>query len=59
MTDERPSGERISDEEAVLMRQSRFGVLPQRITPADRVELTEVDSRRDLPDPEPWVVPGG
>lgn len=42
-----------SDEDLAFLRQARFGKLPDQVPPEDRVELIEVDPRRDLPDPEP------
>ena len=60
MTDDHVDRERFSDEELAFLRRVQFGELPQRILPEDRVELTETDSRRDLPEPEPapWYPAG-
>jgi hypothetical protein len=41
----------MSDEEAELFRWLRFGQLPDRVLPTERVELVEVDSKRDVPEP--------
>lgn len=52
-----------TDEELEFLRNARFGELPGRVPPEDRVELTEVDARRDRPDPDPdpygIIPPGG
>jgi hypothetical protein len=40
----------MSDEEADLFRWLRFGQLPDRVREADRVELTEVDPKQDVPE---------
>jgi hypothetical protein len=45
--------EEFSDEELAFLRHVRFGELPGRIRPTDRIELTETDPRRDRPEPEP------
>jgi len=42
-----------TDEEAEFWRHVRFGELPERVLPEDRVELTETDARRDIPEPTP------
>jgi hypothetical protein len=42
-----------SDEELAFLRQVRFGELPGRILPMDRIEMTETAPRRDRPEPEP------
>ncbi len=39
-----------TDDEAAFLRHARFGELPPRVRPEDRVELTETDDRRDIPD---------
>ncbi|MGW0435999.1 hypothetical protein ACWDV4_26070 [Micromonospora sp. NPDC003197] len=64
MTGERR--ERFTDEELAFLRYVRFGELPDRVHPEDRVELTETDPRRDRPDsagnPDEWALrlgPGG
>lgn len=41
----------MTDEEAALFRFLRFRQLPERVLPSDRVELVEVDPRRDVPEP--------
>jgi hypothetical protein len=41
----------MSDDEADLFRRLRFGQLPDRVLPSDRVELNEVDFKRDVPEP--------
>jgi len=41
----------MSDEEAELFRRLRFGQLPERVRPSERVELLEVDAKRDVPEP--------
>ncbi|MFC0531268.1 hypothetical protein [Phytohabitans kaempferiae] len=41
----------MTDEEAALFRYLRFGHLPERVLPVDRVELVEVDPKRDVPEP--------
>jgi hypothetical protein len=41
----------MSDEEAELFRWLRFGELPERVLPSERVELVEVESKRDVPEP--------
>jgi hypothetical protein len=52
-----------SDEELAFLRHARFGELPARVSPDDRVELIEVDPRRDRPEPDPdpygIIPPGG
>jgi hypothetical protein len=49
---------RFTDEEAAFLRHVRFGELPDRVLPAEWVELTETEPRRDIPepagDPAPW-----
>ena len=49
-----------SDEELAFLRHVRFGELPGRILPVDRIEMTETDPRRDRPEPEPhpWYPAG-
>jgi hypothetical protein len=42
---------RFTDEEAAFLRHVRFGELPARIGPSDRIELVETETRRDLPEP--------
>lgn len=41
----------MTDEEAALFRFLRYRQLPERVLPSDRVELVEVDPRRDVPEP--------
>jgi hypothetical protein len=41
--------ERFTDEEVAFLRHVRFGALPPRILPEDRVELREADA----PTPDP------
>jgi hypothetical protein len=50
--------ERFTDEEAAFLRRVRFGELPFRVRPEDRVELTETEPRHDLPEPDPRRVEG-
>jgi len=52
------SAERFTDEEMAFLRFVRFGELPARVLPEDRVELVETDPRRDLPDglPQEWSL---
>jgi hypothetical protein len=56
MTDHHADREQFSDEEVAFLRHVRFGELPRRIPPEERVELTETEPRRDRPEPEPWNV---
>jgi hypothetical protein len=58
MTEEPTHAERFTDEEAAFRRHARFGELPARVGPAERVELTEAEPRRDLPEPDPRHVEG-
>jgi hypothetical protein len=58
MADRHTDRERFSDDEIAFLRHVRFGELPQRIPPKERVELTETEPRRDLPEPEPWNPQG-
>ena len=60
MSEDRVRGEQFSDEELAFLRHVQFGEMPQCISPEDRVELTETESRRDLPEPEPtpWYPAG-
>lgn len=55
--------ESFTDEEYAFLRHVRFGELPPRVRPEDRVELTETESRRDRPDtaggPEEWGLRHG
>jgi hypothetical protein len=39
-----------TDEEAAFLRHLRFGELPPRARPDERVELRETDPRRGRPD---------
>jgi hypothetical protein len=58
MSDHRTDREPLSDEEIAVLRHLQFGELPRRVRPEDRVELTETEPRRDLPEPEPWTPQG-
>jgi hypothetical protein len=58
MTDHHADSERFSEEEVAFLRHVRFGELPPPIPPEDRLELTETEPRRDLPEPEPWTPQG-
>jgi hypothetical protein len=58
MTGDHADRERFSDEEWAFLRHVRFGELPRQIPPEERVELTETEPRRDLPEPEPWTAQG-
>lgn len=55
--------ERFTDEEYAFLRHVRFGELPPRVRPEDRVEFTETEPRRDRPDtgggPEEWTLRQG
>jgi hypothetical protein len=42
-----------TDPDLAFLRHARFGELPGRVRPADRVELVETDPRRDWPDTGP------
>ena len=46
-------GESFTDEEYAFLRHVRFGELPPRVCPEDRVASTEAetDPRRDRPEP--------
>jgi hypothetical protein len=61
MTEDHIHQERFSDEELAFLRHVRFGELPPRIPPDQRIELIETESRRTLPEPAPglWRVPEG
>ncbi|MFD1321710.1 hypothetical protein [Micromonospora sonneratiae] len=52
--------ERFSDEELAFLRYARFGELPGRVRPEDRLELTETDAARDRPEPagndDEWIL---
>ena len=58
MTDDSRFTERFTDEEAAFLRHVRFGELPGRVPPAERVETVETDSPTDVPqqffDPRDW-----
>ncbi|MCW2569882.1 MAG: hypothetical protein JWN54_3979 [Mycobacterium sp.] len=58
MTDEPAHVEQFTDEEAAFLRHARFGELPSRVDPADRVELTEAEPRRHLPERDPLWMEG-
>jgi hypothetical protein len=57
MNDERR--EQFTEEELSFLRHVRFGELPPRIRPEERVAITETEPRRDLPEPQPWHPPQG
>lgn len=40
----------MTDEEAAVLRRARFGGLPDRIRPEDRVELVDVESPTEVPE---------
>ncbi|WP_432828315.1 hypothetical protein [Dactylosporangium sp. CA-092794] len=42
--------ESFTDAEMAFLRHVRFGELPRRVLPEDRVELTEIESPRAWPD---------
>jgi hypothetical protein len=52
MTDDHEAPILFSDEEAAFLRHVRFGELPGRVLPEDRVELTETEPQRYRPEPE-------
>jgi hypothetical protein len=59
MSDERRPREHFTDEEHAFLRFVRFGELPDRVPPKNRVELVETEARRDLPDHismDEWVL---
>jgi hypothetical protein len=60
VTADHPHREQFSDEELAFLRHVHFGELPPRVSPEDRVELTETEPRRDVPEPEPtpWYPAG-
>jgi hypothetical protein len=41
----------ISDEEAALFRFLRYGQLPERVLPSERVELVDAESGQAVSDP--------
>lgn len=43
--------ESFTDEEYAFLRHVRFGELPPRVSPEDRMESTETEPRRDRPEP--------
>ncbi|MFG2044314.1 hypothetical protein [Dactylosporangium sp. NPDC048998] len=45
--------ERFTDAELAFLRHVRFGELPERVLPEDRVELAETESARSWPDLAP------
>jgi hypothetical protein len=56
------TNERFSDDEVAFLRHVRFGELPSRVRPDDRVELVETEPRRDAPENianEPGIWAGG
>ena len=50
MADDDMPGIRFTDEEAAFLRHVRFGELPHRVLPEERVELVETEPRRDVPE---------
>ena len=58
MTDDHGPREHFSDDEMAFLRHAEFGELPERIRPEQRLELTETESRREPPEPPPWVPQG-
>lgn len=48
---ERDPPRRSTDQEAAFLRHVRFGQLPGRVPPAERVELSETETRQDRPEP--------
>jgi hypothetical protein len=48
--DEIPVPEGFSDDEMAFLRYARFGELPPRVRPEERVELVETEPRRDAPE---------
>ncbi len=58
MTDDQTPTSRFTDDESAFWRHVRFGELPARIRPEERVELTETEDPRDVPphlgDPDVW-----
>jgi hypothetical protein len=53
MTEEAARSEQFTDEEMAFLRHARFGELPPRVRPEDRVEGTETEHRRHVPEPDP------
>ncbi|MFI5834062.1 hypothetical protein ACIA5A_10340 [Micromonospora sp. NPDC051300] len=43
--------ESFTDDEYAFLRHVRFGELPPRVSPEERSESTETDTRPDRPDP--------
>jgi hypothetical protein len=54
VTEDEVPRERFSDDEFAFLRHARFADLPRTVPPDERVELTETEARRNLPDPAPW-----
>lgn len=54
MDDDPPAPEHFSDDEMAFLRYARFGQLPKRVRPEERVELVETEPKRDVPE---QVVP--
>ncbi len=50
MADDDVAKIRFTDEEAAFLRHVRFGELPARVLPEERVELVETEARRDVPE---------
>jgi hypothetical protein len=50
VVDDEVPREHFSDEEMAFPRYARFGQLPPRIPPEERVEMVETEMRRDIPD---------
>ena len=49
--EDRESTESLTDDEAEFLRHVRFGELPPRVRPEERVELLETDVPQDVPEP--------
>jgi hypothetical protein len=62
MTDDRMATDPFTDEQAAFLRHVRFGELPARVRPEQRVEVVETDSRTEVPpqafDPREWGEAG-
>lgn len=43
--------EHFTDDELAFLRYARYGELPERVRPADLVELVETDPPEQLPEP--------
>lgn len=55
MTQHGEDRDRFSDEELAFLRHVEFGELPERVRPEQRVEFTEADDRRTVPEPQRGV----